>query len=166
MKALLVAAVAALLLVPAAAAKPSYVIKGDRSFAGLGFRTNLAQARSVLGEPDRRYLRQYSCYVSWKAHGITIEFFAFDPDDPCTDGTVLTATMTGPKWYTSNGLAIGSPASLITAKYPKATRHGSSWWLVTRKACEVGGFAPYGSLVARTRNGTVTTFVFQGSVCE
>lgn len=166
MKRLLFVIVAAsVLAAPAAAKELSFVIRGDHSFAGVGFRMNLADAKRVFGAPSSVRMRPQSCIVSWRRYGLVVQFFAFEPN-PCKVGTVLSATMTGSRWHTLSGLRIGDPASAVKQKHPRATLHDDGWWLVSRKTCELGGFQPYGSLVARLRNGRVSSFFFTGSVCD
>jgi hypothetical protein len=155
-----------LALAGSAAAAPALVVRGDTSFAGIGFRGTRPAATRVLGAPDRVLRHRYSCFVTWRRIGLTVEFFAFAPDDPCTKGTVLKATMTGRGWRTSAGLHVGDSATLVRQHYPHATAHADGWWLRKRKACELGGFAPYGSLIARTGGGKVTALVLQGATCE
>jgi hypothetical protein len=165
---LLVATVLAILALTAsgAAAAPSFVVRGDRSFAGIDFRDTLASAGKTLGKPTRVAKAGMSCTATWRRHGLVVEFFAFEPDNPCTRGTLLSATMTGTRWHTLNGLRIGDAVGVLQRKFPRATLHPDGWWLVARKHCELAGFSPYGSLIGRVRNGKVSAFRFQGAVCE
>jgi hypothetical protein len=166
LKTLAVAALAALLLAAVATADVSYVIRGDRSFAGLGFRDTLASATKLLGTPSTVRTRvSRICIARWSRHGLVIEFFSFEPN-PCKTGALLSANLAGPRWHTLNGLRVGDPVSEIAHKHPRAKRHRDGWWLATRKTCELGGYQPYGSLVARTGGGRVTAFFFTGSVCD
>jgi hypothetical protein len=146
-------------------AAPSLVVRGDTSFAGIGFRSTRADATRILGSPDRVLRRGQSCFATWHRLGVAVELFAFAPDDPCAKGTVLKATLTG-RWRTSAGLRVGDPVTAVTKRYPHATARRDGWWLRTRKTCELGGNTPYGSLIARIGRGRVTALVLQGSVCD
>jgi hypothetical protein len=159
-------AVAALVLAAGASADVSYVIRGDRSFAGLGFRDTLASSTKVLGTPSSVRTRVGRiCIARWNRHGVVIQLVSFEPN-PCKTGSLLSANLTGPRWRTTNGLRVGDPVTEIARKHPRAKRHRDGWWLATRRTCELGGNQPYGSLVARTGGGHVTAFFFTGSVCD
>lgn len=144
----------------------SYVVRGDTSFAGVGFRDTLSTAQQELGTTKLVVRHGPSCFATWRSVGVRIEFFAFAPDNPCTQGTVLSATMTGMDWQTAAGLHIGDAVAVLKSRHPGATLHGDGWWLKTQKVCELGGYEPYGSLVARVHAGKVSSFLFQGATCE
>ncbi|MDX6507968.1 MAG: hypothetical protein QOG06_2612, partial [Gaiellaceae bacterium] len=77
----------------------------------------------------------------------------------------------GRAWRTAAGLRIGDPVSRVTRLHPHAKLHHGSgptagWWLVTRHACELGGYAPFPGLLARVSSGRISAFVVQLGVCE
>jgi hypothetical protein len=162
---LLVALSALVLAAPAATKEPSFVVRGDHSFAGVGLGAKLADAKKVFGAPNSLRQDHMSCFATWKRYALVVEFFAFEPH-PCTAGTVLTATMTSARWHTLSGLHVGDAASTVKTRHPVATLHSDGWWLVTRKVCGLGNFQPYAALLARVRAGHVSALVLSGSVCE
>jgi hypothetical protein len=162
---LLVCVLALAAAAPAAATGPSFLIRGDTSFAGLSFLSTLPGAKRVLGTPTSATARMDVCTATWPRYGIVIKFFSFE-QQACTKGTAVIVTMTDPRWHTAGGLHVGDAAREVKRRHPRATLHPDGWWLVTRKACELGNFAPYASLLAKVRSGHVTALVLTGAVCD
>jgi hypothetical protein len=167
---LLVAALAA----PAAAAAPApYVINGDSSVGGLRIaRADLADARARLGAPSSVRRRVPECVASWRGLGVTLAFLDLSGADPCRGGALVRATITSRSdWRTAKGLRVGDAVARLRSLYPSA-RHRRSipawtgYWLVTRRACELGGFEPFPGLLARVRHGRVTALVAATTACE
>src|SRR5207237_799471 len=85
--------------------------------------------------------------------------FCSAPDHAQVD----TVTIGGTRWRTDKRLHIGDPTSAIRSRYPTATAHHSTWWLVTRRAVCLGDcgqrhFAIAPVLTATVRSGRVTEF--------
>lgn len=159
---------------PADGAGPVRVISGDRSAGGLVIaRTTPPQAIAKLGKPGvQRPEPPYSCVLSWKAIGLTLNFIDLNGKHACKTGALIVATITNrPHWQTARGLHVGDPAARVRALYPVAGLHTpgggqSGYWLITRHACkEVGGQA-FPGLLARLKNGHVAALVLSASVCE
>lgn len=145
---------------------PALVVRSDRAVGGVPLYAGVPQVTKAWGKADHiRQRDRYSCLFTWRKLGVVAEFFSFE-GKPCVRGDLLSATITGAGWRTSLGLEIGDPVAAIRKSHPGAARHGLDWWLVTRKVCELGGYAPYAGLLARVRDGCVTGFVFSGSVCD
>lgn len=162
---------AALVLATAA----PHVIAGDSSFGGLHLgRSTLPQARAAFGAPQTQSKRPNACVATWPRAGLTVRFgtIGSDPTDPCVGGVAFTITVTSRSaWRTSAGLRVGDPVSRIAAAFPHAVLHTragpeTGYWLVVRKACSLGGNAPYPALLARVAHHRVAAFVGSVSVCD
>jgi hypothetical protein len=163
-----------LLAAPAAVAAPApYVIQGDTSVAGLRIaRADLGDARARLGAPSSVRRRVPECVASWRRLGLALAFLDLSGEDPCRAGALVRATITSrSNWRTAKGLRVGDSVSRLRSLYPSA-RHRrsipawSGYWLVTRRACELGGFEPFPGLLARVRSGRVTALVAATTACE
>jgi hypothetical protein len=94
---------------------------------------------------------------------VRIEFANFGEQPPgstaCDEyvGQAQVAYLSGAGlWRTAKGLLIGNSLARLRALYPSASRHGISWWLISRKN-------PFGSgraavLSAYVVGGRVTRF--------
>jgi hypothetical protein len=171
----LVLLVAALVLVGAARAAPApYVLHGDTSVAGLRIaRADLADARARLGAPTAtRRVQGVECVATWRTLGVTLAFLELSGGDPCRAGALVRATIASrAHWRTAKGLRVGDAVARVRRLYPQARSRRSvpqwtGYWLVTRRACELGGFEPYPGLLARIRNGRVSALVAATTACE
>ncbi len=175
------ARLALLLLVAAAATAPSasaapapYVLQGDTNVGGVRIsRADLSDARARFGAPTTTRREQtIACVAHWRRIGLTLTFLDLSGRNPCTTGILIRATVTSRgAWRTGKGLRKGDSVARLRRLYPKATyrRHITAWtgyWLVTRRACELGGYEPFPGLLARVRNGRVTALVAATTACE
>ena len=175
MKAVLVLLLAAAATASAASAAPApYVLHGDTSVAGLRIgRADLADARVRFGAPSTTRREQgVACVAAWPRIGLTLSFLDLSGGNPCATGGLIRATVTSRgTWRTSKGLRKGDSVARLRQLYPGARyrRHIHAWtgyWLVTRRACELGGFEPFPGLLARVRDGRVTALVVATTACE
>lgn len=158
----------------AAAAPDPYVIQGDTTVAGLRIaRADLADARARFGAPSTtRRVQGVECLASWRRLGLVLAFLELSGGDPCRAGTLVRATVTERgRWRTARGLRKGDSVARLRQLYPKARYRSGfqpwrGWWLVTRRACELGGFEPFPGLLARVRDGRVTAIVVATTACE
>ena len=153
-----------------AAAAPTYVLQADhRAGPVVLARSTLPQASAALGRPGVVRRHGSTCSASWRALGLAAQFVVIgaDPRDPCKAGVGVVVTLTSrARWRTARGLRVGDAAARARRLYPRAVRHGSSLWLVTRHACsEVGGTA-YPGLLARLRAGRVAALVATAGICD
>jgi hypothetical protein len=98
----------------------------------------------AFGEPDsERGGDGDACTVRWRRLGLTILFANFGGYDACRPyyGYAQSAVIKGPGsrvWSTVPGLRVRHRTARVRRLHPGATRHGSSWWLVTARS-------PYGT---------------------
>jgi hypothetical protein len=170
----LVLVVAVLAVTGAARAAPApYVLHGDTSVGGLRIaRADLADARARFGAPSATRRVQVECVATWRRIGLTLAFLELSGGDPCRAGALVRATITSrADWRTAKGLRKGDSVARLRALYPRARYRGhihawTGYWLVTRRACELGGFEPFPGLLARVRDGRVTALVAATTACE
>jgi hypothetical protein len=161
------------LLLSIAAPSP-YVLQGDTNVGGVRIaRADLADARARFGPPSTTRREQtIACVASWKRIGLTLTFLDLSGRNPCRTGILIRATITSRgAWRTAKGLRKGDSVARLRRLYPRARyrRHIAPWtgyWLVTRRACELGGFEPFPGLLARVRDGRVTALVAATTACE
>ena len=167
--------VAALALTGAARAAPApYVLQGDTGVGGLRIaRADLADARARFGAPTAvRRVQTVECVASWPRIGLTLAFLELSGGDPGRAGALVRATVTSrAHWRTAKGLRKGDTVARLRQLYPSARLRSSipqwtGYWLVTRRACELGGFEPFPGLLARVRGGRVTALVAATTACE
>jgi hypothetical protein len=167
-------AAAALTAATATGALTPYVIEGDRSVGGVRIaRADLADASARFGAPSAtRRDGAAICRASWRRLGLTLAFLDLSGGNACRTGILVRATMTSRgAWRTSKGLRKGDSVARLRRLYPQASyrRHIVPWtgyWLVTRRACELGGYEPYPGLLARVRDGRVSALVASTAACE
>ena len=159
--------VACALAVPAVAAAPSSVIQGDYRIGSYAVMADggLRGAIAAFGPTSTRRRDGEFCQVRWRSHGIRASFYNLGGLNPCTPagGRFSEATMSGSRWQTAKGLAIGAPLARLRALYPRATYrvdrfYGRGWWLVVRRS-RFGVPQDYPGLRATIRNGRVSSFV-------
>ena len=93
--------------------------------------------------------------ASWGLLGLAMQFIAAR-GTVCTTSTgalLQTLTVTGARWKTSNGLAVGDAVSKLELLYPNSTAHPGSYWLV--KDDRAGNHALFTAVV---RGGRVAAF--------
>ena len=171
---LLALGAAALPAASATAALTPYVIQGDRSVGGVRIaRADLADARARFGAPTAaRREGPAACSASWRRLGLTLTFLDLSGRNPCRAGILVRATITSRgAWRTGKGLRKGDSVTRLRRLYPQASyrRHIAPWtgyWLVTRRACELGGYEPFPGLLARVRGGRVVAIVASTTACE
>jgi hypothetical protein len=149
---------------PAPAPAPSFVIRATAAWIRVGrftvwkppLRGTYAQATAAFGPATTcRLLAGKKSRASWTPLGLVMQFIAARGSVCATStGTLLqTLTVTGARWKTSNGLAVGDPVSKLELRYPNATAHPGSYWLV--KDDRAGNHALFTAVV---RGGRVAAF--------
>ena len=157
------AATAAVLVLAAiaAAASSAPVVQGDYRIGAFAVKRDgsLRGMIRAFGEPSGMRRRGEVCHLAWRAIGLRATFYNLGGQNPCARayGRFGTATMTGPAWRTSVGLRIGDPLRRLRALFPRATRHGRWWWLVTRRA-RFGLPGHYPGLAAKVVRTRVAAF--------
>jgi hypothetical protein len=86
---------------------------------------------------------------------LKIQFENFGAGQPCKFAQALQRADSR-RWETKRRLRVGQSVARLQHRYPKATRHGSTFWL--RSAISQCCGARYPVLAARTRHGRVTGF--------
>lgn len=122
-------------------------------------------AIAAFGEPasERRRDRAKSCIVNWPGAGVRITFANFGVGSACDRGLgrSQSARAYGDRWRTKRGLEVGAPVRRLRRLYPRASRHGRRWWLVT--GVSLIGIRPhrYPVLAASAGGGRVRSFTLQ-----
>jgi len=126
---------------PAPAPAPAFVIRASAASIRIGpFTVWRPPARGTYAQATTAFGRATSCRLlagkkgraAWPALGLSIQFIAAR-GSVCTTSTgalVQTLTITGPRWRTSSGLAVGDPVSKLQLLYPSAVAHTDGYWLV------------------------------------
>jgi hypothetical protein len=172
MRALLVITTLSLALVPVASpATADYTIRSDKKIGALPIGpSKLRDATRVFGSPTAVQDPSASvCKARWNTIGLSVSILDLAGTEPCGNGTIVTATVSSPRWHTLPGLRAGDSVAKLRHQYPNAKLHAgpdAGWWLIVRHACkEVGGQA-FPGLLARTSGGKVSAFVVAVGVCE
>jgi hypothetical protein len=146
MRRALLVTLAALLTAPSAASARPFTIEAQGSASSFGevraigeFRPardpTYAAALQAFGDPEAERPRfgGTSCRVSWHGQGLKIAFANFGGGSACDPelGRSQSARAYGRRWRTVRGLRIGNGLRRLQQLYPRATRHGRSWWLLT-----------------------------------
>jgi hypothetical protein len=103
--------------------------------------------------------------VSWHGQGLKIAFANFGGGSACNPdlGRSQSARAYGKRWRTARGLRVGNRVGRLRDRYPRATRHGRLWWLLTAVSF-IGETHRYPVLAATVRRGRVSSFlVFIGA---
>jgi hypothetical protein len=120
-----------------------------------------AAALEVFGDPDaeRPGFRGMSCRVSWHGQGLKIAFANFGGGSACNPdiGRSQFARAYGKRWRTARGLRVGDGARRLRDRYPRATRHGKLWWLLTAVSL-IGETRRYPVVAATVRGARVRSF--------
>jgi hypothetical protein len=121
----------------------------------------LGAAISVFGQPTRIVrTSNASCRVLYSAIGLRFMFVNLGGGGPCDPAFTKAQNVRafGPRWRTGKGLQIGDRLRRLRSIYPRATRHGRSWWLI--KGINIFGIGgnPYPVLRATMKNGRVHSF--------
>jgi hypothetical protein len=95
------------------------------------------------------------CLVRWAGHGAAVLVGGGGAGCDPALARMRRAQLTGPGWRTARGLAPGDSVARMRALYPRATRVGPSWHLVTGR--ERGVRRPVPRLRAQVAAGVVRT---------
>jgi hypothetical protein len=120
-----------------------------------------AAAVRAYGEPGSERSRSggSACVVNWPTVGVRIVFANFGGGSACDRdlGRSQSARAYGDEWQTRKGLRVGARLRRLQRLYPRARRHGRSWWLVTAVSL-IGDRRRYPVLAATVRGGRVRSF--------
>jgi hypothetical protein len=120
-----------------------------------------AAAVRAFGEPGSERSRSggSACVVNWPTLGVKIVFANFGGGLACERdlGRSQSARAHGDEWRTKRGLRVGARLNRLGTLYPRARRHGRSWWLVTAISV-IGRRHRYPVLAATVRDGRVRSF--------
>jgi hypothetical protein len=154
-----------------AAAKP-FMLEATGSRTGLGevraigdFRPGrdptLDAANGVFGRPTKVVrTSDASCRVLYSGIGLRFAFVNLGGGGPCDPELTKSqvARAFDPRWHTGRGLFVGDSLRSLRRLYPRATRHGRSWWLVKGMNIFGVGGNPYPVLRATMKDGRVRSF--------
>lgn len=149
---------------PAPRPLPALVIRSDTHLGRYAVKRHgtLDGARRAFGTPTAlRRTSHLSCAARWRPLGLAIGFYNLGGRDACSPqyGYFASATMTGRRWRTSSGLAIGDPFRLLHVRYRRAEpRAGGWWWLIVRSTRREGRLTTEPGLEAKVVNGRVVAF--------
>jgi hypothetical protein len=135
----------------------SFVVRGDSQIGAFRSSMHLADAVRIFGPATSRAAGprpQRACTARWKSLGLRLVFAG----SGCSNRSLFVqGTITGPRWRTARGLAIGDPVARIKALYPDAHavhRPASTSWVLLRRA-----HATAPNLVALATHNRVTAIV-------
>jgi hypothetical protein len=124
---------------PARSAPHIYAITATATIVRIGpFVAWSPSARGTYAQATGAFGRATSCHVLagkksravWSTIGLTIQFISARATCQVSGGAQLqTLSVTGSRWRTSKGLAVGDPLSKLEQLYPTATAHGQTWTL-------------------------------------
>ncbi len=127
----------------------------DVDMAGIGTaKPLLADAIRRFGPPSsQREIDGSACHVRWPIglFAIYANLGGGEPCDPET-GRLQGGALTGERWQTAEGLAVGDPEARLHELYPDAVADENRWTLAT---AEGPGGAEAGILSASIQEGTV-----------
>jgi len=155
---------ALLLLAPAAAAAPTFVITRDVNIGGFDRGARVDRAVAVFGQPTSRLVPRGGwdkCEIKWTALGVSmVTHHVAAVKDPCgPEGRHVSTTVTDRRWRTSVGLKIGDPLAKLRKLYPRGYRDQPGvWWLTIRQWAGL----PFPGLEAKVRNGKVVALTVYG----
>lgn len=139
-------------------------------------RATIAAANKRFGTPKSIISDGAACRLSWPEKAVSAVAISPTRSVPCRPGDDLISLRTeGPGWYTSRGLKVGSPASLVRRLYPAATRYLTD--AITTRSGEPRASALFGGLQltqlrnglfidAESRGGKVVALVLTNSVAD
>jgi hypothetical protein len=123
----------------------------------------LGAANSVFGPPTKLVRpSNASCRALYAGIGLRILFVNLGGGGPCDPALTKSqvARAFDPRWHTGKGLRIGDGLRRVKRLYPRATRHGRSWWIV--KGINIfGSRGPYGVMRATMQDGRVNSFALE-----
>ena len=123
----------------------------------------LGAANSVFGPPTALVrTSNASCRALYGGIGLRILFVNLGGGGPCDPGLTKTQVARGfdPRWHTGKDLRIGDGLRRLKGLYPRATRHGRSWWIVKGRNI-FGSGGPYGVMRATMKDGRVKSFALE-----
>lgn len=142
-----------------AAASPSFVVRGDEFIGTFAVKKNgtLGGLQAAFGKPGRLTPGQDGCTALWGSIGLRVSLYNLAGKNPCKPATgyFSTAVMTGSRWKTNKGLAVGATLAKLKQLYPNAKRHSDSWWLVPRFTQATGSYPGLSAMIA---GGKVVSF--------
>jgi len=97
-------------------------------------RGTYAQAAGAFGRATScRILAGKKSRAIWSSIGLTIQFIGAGGTCATSNAAQLqTLSVTGTRWRTSKGLAVGDPVSKLGQLYPSSVGHGRTWTLERR----------------------------------
>lgn len=140
-----------------AAAEPLVVRVDGRTvdMAGIGTAEPLlADGIRAFGPPSsEREVDGTACHVRWASVGLFAIYANLGGEDPCDPqhGRLQGGALTGERWETSEGLAIGDPEARLHELYPAAAADENRWTLAS--AAGPGG-----------RTGVLSAVVQEGEI--
>lgn len=117
----------------------------------------VAAAVALFGTPRLEERDSFDCLARWNSIGLVVELINDGTGGACRGPGAHfgRAILTGSRWRTDRGLAVGNSVSRVQSLYPGATLHGTVWWLFPRDAA-LGISYSDAPLFARTAAGRVT----------
>lgn len=151
-----------MLLAAAALAASPTVIQGDERIGRFAVKRDgsLGGLVDAFGRASSlRRTGQAGCIARWRPLRMEVRLYNLGGQDPCSreGGRFGRAFLAGPQFRTSKGLRVRDPVARVRALYPRATRHGAWYWLVTRRS-RFGLGGRYAGLAAKVVRGRVVTF--------
>jgi hypothetical protein len=149
---------------PAKAAARPYVIKVGANSVQIGpysaltpkVRGTYAQAAAVFGRATScRLAPGKKSRATWSGLGLAMQFIVAR-GSLCSTSTAMlvqTLTVTGPRWKTSNGLAVGDPVAKLELLYPAVTAHPGD-----NRLAGIDDGVQHALLAAVVHGGSVTGF--------
>jgi hypothetical protein len=120
--------------------------------------STLAAAVAAFGAPRAYRGGGYACSLRWP-NGVAVDFVS-SAGQACSGrlGFFCAAAVTGPRWRTARGLAVGDPVARLRALYPDATRVGAGLWRLVAgtRTCADRASIERAGLYARTIGGSVS----------
>jgi hypothetical protein len=115
-----------------------------------------------LGRPSHVSNPQSTaCKAKWHKLGLSIQFADFAGGSNCGDSSAQKARIQGRHarraWRTTRGLRIGDSAKRLHDLYPRAWKHGASFWLVYQRYNPISN-GPHAIVKARMKHHHVKKF--------
>jgi hypothetical protein len=174
--ALTIAALIAVGFCAGAAQATPFVVRATAKVQQLGdynitANPTLQGVTDAFGEPDQCLLRSYFGLAVWRTDGFRIKLTTLGGlatgTTYCTDPDVFVdaVLVTGKRWHTARGLAIGDTLAKFHRLYPRAHHYREGWGVAEMYTRCVIGICPkqfewVARLIASFRNGRLATFVF------
>ena len=102
-----------------------------------------------------------SCKAKWHKLGLSIQFANFGGGSSCGGSFAQKARIEGRQarhaWRTTRGLRIGDSAKRLRDLYPRAWKHGSTFWIVYERTDPITG-GPHAIVKAAMKHQRVKKF--------